>query len=324
MGTRARVASVGQAGQFKPTVQGNVEHVMSLVDIALREKPDLVCLPEAFHDVGMDRDIERTAEPLDGPTISAFASKARGARCYIVCPIHTREHDRIYNSAVLLDRSGQVAGVYHKVCPVTTSPDYTVFEGVSPGDSLPVFDLDFGRVGIQICFDIGFPENWQALAEKGVRMVLWPSAYDGGFPLRCYAYLHHYWVMSSTRSGRTRVIDPVGEILKETTDSSPVIVRNINLDYVVCHLDWNYSVEDRIKAKYGDRVDVRTWDPGSGHFIVEPKDPSVTCARLQEEFGFESTFEYHNRCRAAYKRIRDGKPPVPQRARHGNRPQWGK
>lgn len=325
MGTNARIATVCQGGKFKPTVEENREAVLELLDAALREKPDLVCLPEAFTDVGVKQPLKETAEPISGPTVAACARKARQAGCYVVCPIHTLEGDRVYNSAVVIDRGGEVAGVYHKVCPVTSSADYTVLEdGVTPGTSLPVFDLDFGRVGIQICFDIGFPENWQALAEQGARLVLWPSAYDGGFPLRAYAYLHHYYIASSTRSGRTRIVDPCGEILAETTDSTPVIAQDVNLDYAVSHLDWNMGIPDRIRAKYGERVDVRQWDPGSAHFVVEPRDPTLTCAQLQEEFGFETTATYHERHRRANKSLRAGKAPAPQHALHGNRPQWGK
>jgi predicted amidohydrolase len=333
--TRARIATVCQAGQFKPTIEGNREHVLGLLDVALRQRPDLVCLPEAFLDVGVGGAPGETAEPLDGPTIQAFARKARQAGCYVVCPLHTRDqnHGSVHNSAVLLDRRGQVAGLYHKRCPVTSAADYTRFEGgVTPGGAEtaappPVFDLDFGRVGIQICFDIGFPENWRALAERGTRLVLWPSAYEGGFPLRVYAYQHHYWVVSSTRTGRSRVVDPCGQILGETGDAAaapPVLVRDINLDYVVAHLDWNMAIPDRIRARYGERVEVRQWDPGSAHFVVEPRDPSLTCARLQEEFGFESTAQYHERHRRAYQQIGRGEPAPPQEARHGDRPQWGK
>ncbi len=325
MSTQARIATLCQEGQFKRSVEGNREYVLSLVDTALREKPDLVCLPETFMTPGVAVQPADIAEAIPGPTLDLLARKAREGRCYVVCPLHTRQEGRIYNSAVILDRSGQVCGVYNKACPVTSSPDYTVLEdGVTPGGAIPTFDLDFGRIGVQICFDLGFPENWQQLAQAGVKAVLWPSAYDGGFPLRVFAYLHHYWVISSTRSGRSRIIDPCGEILQETSSSAPVIHRTINLDYVVGHLDFNLGVPDRIRQAYSGRVDVRQWDPGSAHFVVEPTDPTVTTAQLQEEMGFESTGQYHDRHREAYRRARAGQPPTPQKARHGRRPQYGK
>ncbi len=325
MPTRARIAAVCQNGHGAPTVEANREYMLARLDEALELKPDLVCLPEAFTATGVADRPAVTGEPLDGPTIGACARRARESRCYVVCPIHTREGGRIYNSAVVLDRSGDVLGVYRKHCPVTTAYDYSVLEdGITPGNELPVFDLDFGRIAIQICFDIGFPENWQALAEKGARLILWPSAYDGGFPLRVYAYLHHAYVMSSTRSGRSRIVDPCGEILVETTDASQIVSRDVNLDHLVYHWDWNMGVADRIRAAYGRKVDLRTWDPGCSHTVIEPVDPAITCAALQDEFGVESTAEYHNRHRAVYKRMRAGKAPEPQKARHGNRPQWSK
>lgn len=326
-GKRARIATVVQTGLMRKTIAESCSVMMELVDKVLEQKPDLVCLPENFATAGMgSKSAAEKAEALNGVTLAAAAERARKHHCYIVCPSLTPRDGKVFNSAVILDRKGEVAGVYDKACPVATSPDYTVLEdGVTPGSpDIPVFDLDFGRIGIQICYDMGFPENWAMLRQKGARMVLWPSAYDGGFPISAYAYLHHYYVMSSVRSGKSRIVDPCGAMLIETQKETPFIVRDVNLDFIVSHLDFNLSIPDKIKAKYGERVDVRRSDPGSGHFLVEPVDPAITVRALQDEFGFESTFEYHDRNRAAYAEMRAGRKPSPQNARHGVRPQWGK
>lgn len=325
-GRRARIAAVCQAGLVRPTIEESLALMMGVVDQALAAKPDLVCLPENFATAGYRERARDKAEALQGATIEAAASRARKHHCYVVCPSLLEREGQVFNSAVLLDRAGAIAGIYEKACPVTTSPDYTELEGgVTPGSpDVPVFDLDFGRIGIQICYDIGFPENWELLRKKGAQLVLWPSAYDGGTPLWMYAYLHHYYVMTAVRAGQSRLVDPCGAILAETQKDAPFIVRDINLDHIVSHLDWNYSIPDKIKAKYGDRVDVRRPNPGSGHFIVEPVDPTVTVRALQEEFGFESSFQYHERHRDAYAALRAGRNPAPQQARHGVRPEWGK
>lgn len=323
--TRARIATVAQNGRLHRTARDNRAYILSLLQKALVEKPDLVCLPEDFPNAGCGTVPAMDAEPLDGPTVALFAQKAKQHQCYIVVPLHTRQERGLYNSAVILGRDGRIVGVYNKRCPVTTSPDYTVLEdGIRPGETLPVFDLDFGRIAIQICFDIGFPENWRKMAEQGARLVLWPSAYDGGFPLRVYAFLHHYWVVSSTRTGASRIIDPCAEVLAETSEEAPIAVRDINLDYIVAHWDFNFGIPDRVNERYGAKVSVRTWDPGSAHMMVEPVDPAVTSADIQEALGLETCREYHNRHRAAYRRALAGKPLQPQRARHGNRPQYGK
>jgi len=326
-GRRARIATVCQLGLMRKTIEESCSLMMDRVDKVLENKPDLVCLPENFATAGMGKKpASEKAEALHGVTIEAAARRAKKHHCYIVCPSYTLREGKVFNSAIILDRDGKVAGVYDKACPVDTSPDYTVLEdGITPGSpDIPVFDLDFGRIGIQICYDIGFPENWDLLRKKGVRMVLWPSAYDGGFPLWSYAYLHHYYVMSAVRSGQSRIVDPCGAVLAETDKDTPFVVRDVNLDFIVSHLDFNVSIPDKIKAKYGARVDVRRTNLGCSHFVVEPVDPSITVRALQEEFGFESTFEYHDRNRAAYADIRAGRNPSPQNARHGIRPQWGK
>ncbi|MFZ5832152.1 MAG: carbon-nitrogen hydrolase family protein [Planctomycetota bacterium] len=327
-GKRARIATVCQRGNFKPSIAENREYVMSLLDQACQHKPDLVCLPETFPTVGPPSKLPRPekSEPVPGPTIDAAAARAKQYGCYVICPLATYRDGKHFNSAVILDRRGQIVGIYDKACPVTSTADYTVMEGgITPGTpDIPVFDLDFGRIGIQICFDLGFAENWERLAKKGARLVLWPSAYDGGFPLWAYAYLHHYYVISSVRQGQSRIIDPCGDVLLETDNQKQVIVRDLNLDFVVSHLDFNRSIPDKILAKYGDRVDVRRSNPGSNHFLVEPIDPAITCRQLQEEFGFESTQQYHNRHRELYPTLRAGQQPPKQQALHGERPMHAK
>jgi hypothetical protein len=231
---------------------------------------------------------------------------------------------KCWNSAVVVDRTGGIVGIYDKVHPVTSSSDYTVFEsGVAPASEVPVFDLDFGRVGIQICFDAGFPETWEVLREKGARVVFWPSAYTGGFPLQVYAYLHHYYVISSVRTDKSRIVDPCGTILAETDDLINVIYRDINLDYAVCHYDFNYSIPDKIMEAYPGRVEIRP-HRDDAHFLVEPLDNGLTIEQLQHEFGFESTFQYHQRHRDAFVRMHLGKKPSVQRAGHGDRPPYAK
>jgi hypothetical protein len=69
---------------------------------------------------------------------------------------------------------------------------------------------------------------------------------------------------------------------------------------------------------------VRTWDPGSAHFVVEPMDDSVSTKQLCEEFGLEPTAQYHNRHREAYRELKKAGKASPQKALHGRRPQYGK
>jgi predicted amidohydrolase len=324
VGKAARVATICQAGRFYGTVEENLKHVAKLMETAFSYEPDLVCLPEAFATASVRKPLEELAEPLDGPIVKAMAEMAREHGSYVICPLYTKRGGGIYNSAVVLDRSGDVVGVYDKLHPVTSSHDYTVFEeGVTPGSELKVFDLDFGRVGVQICFDIMFPETWRELAEKGAKMVVWCSAYNGGFALRAYAYLHHYYVVSSVRTDKSVVVDPLGNVVAETDALKNIAVAELSLDYAVAHYDFNYSVPDWIMRKYGRRVEVRS-SRDDALFLVESRDPSLTVEQLQREFGFEPVEVYVRRHRLAYEHILRGERPPPQEAAHGRRPMYSK
>ena len=324
--TRARIATVCQGRRFYPTIEQNRAHVLQLLDLALQQTPDLVCLPETFTTVSVPaQDIVDAAESVPGPTTDAIARRAREHDCYIICPIKRVRNGTFWNTAVVIGRQGEIVGLYDKAQPVTSSFDYTVFEsGVQPGAAeVPVVDLDFGRIGIQICFDAGFPETWQQLSDKGAQVVFWPSAYNGGFPLQVYAYLHHYYVVSSVRTDSSRIVDPLGQILDRTDERHNVIYRDINPDYCVCHYDFNHSIPDQIMAAYGAGVEIRS-DRDSGHFLVEPRDDTLTVEQLQAAFGFEPTHQYHQRHRDAYAQMRDGLLADPQQAAHGDRPMHAK
>src|SRR6185437_3498313 len=77
MVTTARITTVCQSGRLKSTVEANREYMLEVLERALQEKPDLVCLPEAFSDSGVQLPIGQTAEALSGATVEAVATRAR-------------------------------------------------------------------------------------------------------------------------------------------------------------------------------------------------------------------------------------------------------
>jgi len=293
-----------------------------VLDRACKLEPDIVCLPENFVTVGLAGRASEKAEPLPGPTTDACARRAREHGTYVVCPLTNRRDGAVYNSAVLLDRRGAICGVYDKVQPVTSRADFTEVErGVTPGAEAPVFELDFGRVGCQICFDLGFPETWQQLADRGAELVFWPSAYDGGFPLRVYAWLHKYYVASSVRSMHARIISPLGEELEHTGRHVSIASRVIDLDYIVCHYDFHGGIPEKLMAAYGPGVTVRSCGE-EGHFLVESNSDDVPLAAMVEAFGLESARDYHARHLPAYEALRAGRAPEPQSPPYLDREQW--
>jgi predicted amidohydrolase len=322
MPRKISVATVCTQGYVGPTPEKNRERALSHLDEACALHPDIVCLPETFASVGASLPVAEKAEPVPGPSVDACARRAREHGTYVVCPIMTVREGRVYNSAVIIDRAGDVAGIYDKVQPVTSTHDFTEMEnGVMPGAEAQVFDLDFGRVGVQICFDMGFPEAWQQLADRGAELVLYPSAVPGGFYLRSYAFLHEYFVVSSVRSQYARIINPMGDILAETSKHQRVVARQIDLDYIVCHFDFHPHMPDHLQRKYGNDITVRAHQQ-EGRFVVWSNSDDVPLDGLVQEEGLEAVQDYYGRHRSAYAALREGRTPEPQSPPYGDRPQW--
>lgn len=141
----------------------------------------IVVLPEAclqgLPSDGSDLTVEelrRLAEPFDGRYATAFREAAAKDGVYLVAAYDRRDGDRVYNTAELIGPDGKTIGLYDK----THGLDPPGQDYYTPGRSLPVFDTEFGKVGILICMDRVFAENWRVLMLQGARLVLIPA--NGG------------------------------------------------------------------------------------------------------------------------------------------------
>ena len=187
---------------------------------------DIVCLPEAIVTASTGRNDMN--ETIPGPTSRFFGSVAKKHKVYIVAGLSERAGPVVYNTAVLFDRQGRIAGKYRKVC----LPREEFDEGVTPGDSFNVFDTDFGRIGIMICWDVFFPEPARMLAMKGAEVIVMPI-WGGDINLaKARAIENQVYLVTScynTKSMRTAVFDREGNIMAEGGNNNRVIVVEVDL-----------------------------------------------------------------------------------------------
>ena len=102
------------------------------------------------------------------------------------------------NAAVLFGRKGDIAGIYRKV-HLVVSPEGRDFEnGCTPGGDVPVFECDFGKLGIQICYDIEFDYGWSELARKGAELIVFPTQSPQTSHPACRAMHNRCYIVSST------------------------------------------------------------------------------------------------------------------------------
>jgi predicted amidohydrolase len=202
------------------TPEKNMDLWCAKIDEAGRRGCDIVCLGEAILRVGTRATSADVAAPVPGPQTERLGEAARRNRLWVVAGLIERAGSRVYNTAVVLDRQGRLAGTYRKI----HLPREEWKTGRTPGTAYPVFETDFGRVAVMICYDWFFPEATEAFALAGAEVLFaptwgntWPDPDDGRAEgetvFRVRARDSGLYLVPSVYDGQSMIVDPLGRIL---------------------------------------------------------------------------------------------------------------
>ncbi len=204
---------------------------------------DVVCLGEAMTIVGTGCTVKDCAEPIPGAVTKQLADAAKKNHIWVVAGLTEQAGDVVYNTAVLFNRKGKIAGKYRKV----HLPREEWKNGVRPGNEYPVFKTDFGKVAIQICYDWFFPEAAEIFALKGAEIIFAPTwgntlpdrdgKVDGESVFRVRARDNGVYMVPSVYSGNSLVIGPMGRILANSAGKTGVFWAEVDLNTRE-NLDW--------------------------------------------------------------------------------------
>ena len=251
---RITVASINYRPQGSRTAKENVRQFMEVADRAVNQKTDVILLPEEMTVVGIGQPYAEVAETIPGPTTAKLSELARKKSSYVAAGIVEREGAAFYNTAVLLDRAGNVVGKYRKVY----LPREEVEGGLTPGSDYPVFRTDFGTIGLMICYDVFFSDPARALVSRGAEVILMPI-WGGDETLgKARAIENQVFVAASGYDYPTYVMDPDGTILSEARPGSAAIAT-IDLSKRYYHQQLGVMRERRMKET---RLDVPQPLPG--------------------------------------------------------------
>jgi len=207
---KVRVAAVWLRPRNSKTGADSVRDFAEYVDrLAPVHRPDVVVLGEMINRVGAPGTPDVQAEPIPGPTTVRMSEQARRHRTWIVFSMVERDGADLFNTGVLIDRDGRIAGKYRKV----QLPFEEVSLGIAPGSAFPVFDTDFGKVGLLICHDASFPEAARELALKGAEMILMPIWGGREALVRARAIENGVHVVTSGYNYPSEIIGPTGDVL---------------------------------------------------------------------------------------------------------------
>ena len=264
--------------QIEPKIgekERNLEACVARMEEAAAAGAQLLVLPECAIPGYMFGSVDEAlpyAEEIPGPSTEALEEAAARLDLHVVCGLLERDGDRLRNAAVLVGPDGLV-GTYRK----THLPFLGVDRFVVPGETLSVWDTPLGRVGVEICYDLRFPEVTRTLALHGADIVAHPT----NFPMaakvqtevitRARAAENRVYLLTANRVGKERwgefcgwsqIVDPYGTRLAEAGETEEaLLLGDVELekardkDYVVPGEYELYLFEDRRPELYGALVE---------------------------------------------------------------------
>ncbi|UEP28537.1 MULTISPECIES: carbon-nitrogen hydrolase family protein [unclassified Burkholderia] len=229
-----------------PDVTRNLAEAGRLIAEAAGDGAQLVLLPEYFCFMGhRDTDKLALAEPYrDGPIQQFLAQAAHRHGIWVIggtLPLKAPEPDRVLNTTLVFDPSGQEAARYDKIHLFNFEKGDESFDEartIRAGETVVTFDAPFGRVGLSVCYDLRFPELYRRMGDCALIVVPSAFTYTTGrahweMLLRARAVENQCYVLAAAQGGKhengrrtwghSMLIDPWGEIVAVRDEGASVV-----------------------------------------------------------------------------------------------------
>ncbi|RQZ66641.1 carbon-nitrogen hydrolase family protein [Burkholderia sp. Bp9004] len=234
-----------------PDVARNLAEAGRLIAEAAGDGAQLVLLPEYFCFMGhRDTDKLALAEPYrDGPIQRFLAEAAHRHGIWVIggtLPLKAPEPDRVLNTTLVFDPSGNEAARYDKIHLFNFEKGDESFDEartIRAGDTVVTFDAPFGRVGLSVCYDLRFPELYRRMGDCALIVVPSAFTYTTGrahweMLLRARAVENQCYVLAAAQGGKhengrrtwghSMLIDPWGEIVAVRDEGASVVTGTLD------------------------------------------------------------------------------------------------
>jgi len=258
---------------------GNLSKMERLIRSISSSTPvDLIIFPELVNtgyvtvrEKEFARNLILAAEKIPGPFTNKLCKISEEAKVNIAfgfCEAHETIPASLFNSAVLINREGKVIGIHRKLHIPAEEKHYFY-----PGNTVSVFQTDFGNVGMSICADSRFPEFIRILALKGAEIICGLFNVPVHTPPLCSSCLPNLDYLASIRAlenvnyfiacdrtgqqenmkfkGKSAIAAPTGEILSTSkSNEEEVIFAELSNDLLIADRGFNPVFRDRRPELY--------------------------------------------------------------------------
>ena len=233
----------------------NIEKAVKMIEEAVNLGADIITLPEIFNCPYDSSKFASYAETIDnGETVKAISQVAKAHRKYIVAgSIPEKEGSKIYNTSIIFSPDGEIIAKHRKIhlfdIDIEDKIKFYESDVLSSGNDITVFDTEYCKIGVCICYDMRFPELFRLMVEQGVRMVIVPAAFNMTTgpahwePLiRVRALDNQIYIVAVSPArdefasyvafGNSMIAGPWGEIIGKLDEKENILIKKIDLSKV--------------------------------------------------------------------------------------------
>lgn len=231
----------------------NISHFAELIDSGHIRDADILVLPEMWNCPYKAKLFPIFAEPEGGETWKAMSEAARKNKAYLVGGSIPEIDDEgcVYNTCYVFDRNGEQIGKHRKVHLFDVNFGEKAFhesDTLTGGDAFNTFETEWGKIGVNICFDVRFPEGMRLQALAGAKVIFVPAAFmmntgeaHWNMNMRMRAVENQVFLVADAPMrdkslgyeawAHSMVIDPWGNVLTDMGIDEGVAVTEIDLDF---------------------------------------------------------------------------------------------
>lgn len=232
----------------------NVRTVKAYLEKIKDENPDFVILPEMFCCPYQTENFPIYAEKEGGPVWQQLSGDAKQYGIYLIggsMPEKDAE-ENVYNTSYIFDREGKQIGKHRKVhlfdIDVKGGQTFKESDTLTAGDSDTVFDTEFGKMGVMLCFDIRFPELSRMMVNDGAKVIFVPAAFNmttgpahWELSFRTRALDNQIYMVGCAPArdvsagyiswGHSIVTDPWGRVIDMLDEKKGILLAELDMDY---------------------------------------------------------------------------------------------
>ena len=254
--SRNRIAAIQMASG--PNVNANLLEAGRLIAQAAKQGAELVVLPENFAIMGLSEHdkVKVREQEGKGPIQTFLAQQAAKHKIWLVggtVPLVAESDKKVLAACMLYNDQGKQVARYNKIHLFDVSLEesgerYTESDTIEAGaKEVVVVDTPFGRLGLAICYDLRFPEQFRTMLDKGMELLALPSAFTAitgkahwEVLVRARAIENLSYVIAADQGGYhlngrethgdSMIVDPWGNVMDRLVRGSGVVIADIDRD----------------------------------------------------------------------------------------------